>query len=147
MRLRRALLLFALVLGLAALATSVSRPRGERKRETPPPPAQPRAPEASPSPAPGRPARLTFSAKRRRPESRRLLAGRAAIVTVKVSEPGQVELEGLGVSAPAEPLTPARFDVLADEPARHAVRFTPASAGGESRLVGFLRVVRASPAT
>jgi hypothetical protein len=146
MRLRRALLLFALVLGLAALATSVSRPRDERKRETPPA-AKPRAPEASPSPAPGRPARLTFSAKGRRPESRRLVAGRAAIVTVKVSEPGQVELEGLGVSAPAEPLTPARFDVLTDEPARHAVRFTPAGAGGESRLVGFLRVVSASPAT
>ena len=62
-------------------------------------------------------------------------------MTVKVTAPGQVELEGLGLSAAAEPLTPARFEVLADRPGRHPVRFAPTQ-GDEARSVGVLRIVR-----
>ncbi|MDT7784838.1 MAG: hypothetical protein QOF58_3257, partial [Pseudonocardiales bacterium] len=46
MHIRRALLLFAVVLGMAALAASVSRPPDERTRTTPTTPA----PEAGPGP-------------------------------------------------------------------------------------------------
>ena len=58
---------------------------------------------------------------------------------VEVEEPGQVELQGLGLSGAADALTPARFDVLASDPARHDVRFSPAS-GAESRTLGVLAI-------
>jgi hypothetical protein len=51
-----------------------------------------------------------------------------------------VALEGLGLVAAAEPLTPARFDVLGRRPGRHRVRFT-AAGGDEAATVGTLAVV------
>ncbi len=47
-----------------------------------------------------------------------------------------------GARAPAEPGTPARFDVLVDEPGRFAVFATPAGSN-ERRRVGTL-VVRSA---
>jgi hypothetical protein len=143
MHLRRALILFAVVLGLAALAASVSQPRRDQERREPPPSA-PGTPEAAPGPGGPRPARLRFS-QRGKPATRRLRAGRPAMVSVEVSEPGQVDVEGLGLTAPAEPLTPARFDLLADEPGAYEVRYTPAGRD-ESEVVGTLKVVD-EPAT
>jgi hypothetical protein len=135
---RRALILFAVVLGLAGLAAAVSQPRRDKGGGTtaPEPPVN-----ALLSPGPPRvgPARIAFS--ERGMEHRRLRAGRAATVTVQVSRPGQVDIQGLGLTAAAEPTTPARFDVLAPEPGRHAVRFTPAGET-EARTIGVLRVVR-----
>ncbi len=55
-----------------------------------------------------------------------LARGSAATVTVTVDEPGQVRVEGLGLVAPAEPLTPASFPVHVDAPARYPVLFAPA---------------------
>ena len=139
--LRRALLLFAIVLGLAAIATSVSRPVDEEQDTR----SEPRGGEAGTSSATARPGQDTGTGlvlrfrDTARARTRALEAGRAATVEVAVTEPGQVELEGLGLTAPAEPATPARFDVLSTVAARHAVRFTPA-AGGEARTVGTLRV-------
>jgi hypothetical protein len=137
---RRALLLFALVLGVAALAAAVSQPRQETRE------AQPREPRA-PTVAPARPAdqrslaaaQIEFAAEAGR-RTKRLEAGRAATVTVQVTEPGEVVLEGLGLVAAAEPLTPARFEVLQSRPARHRVRFTPAGSD-EARTVGTLAIV------
>jgi len=137
--LRRALLLFAVVLGLAALAASVSRSpreRGERATRAPEPAP---APQAVPGPPAARPSHLAFAAGGR-PRTIRMREGRSATITVKVHEPGQVELRGLGLTAAAEPLTPARFDVFADRPGRYRVRFTPASRP-EAETVGVLRVV------
>jgi hypothetical protein len=139
MHIRRALLLFAVVLGLAALAASLSRPA--RKSDQPAPITTSPLPELSPSPAAGGPERLRFSEGGKR-EREALQAGRSAVVTVKVRERGQVELEGLGLTAAAEPLTPARFDVLASEPGRHDVRFLPSA--GEPILIGVLKVTQAS---
>jgi hypothetical protein len=139
LQLRRALILFAVVLGLAALAASVTQPRREEERREPaPPPPATGTPEAGPGPAGSRPARLRFS-QRGEPATRSLRAGRSAVITVEVAGPGQVELEGLGLTMTAEPLTPAHFDVLAGEPGRHEVRFTPAGRN-ESEVVGVLRV-------
>ena len=140
--LRRALLLFAIVLGMAALAASLSRPaddRGDSERAAEPAPEP--APEAGsgtalppPSSAPAKP--LSFDASK--DESRRLQAGRAATLEVSVAEPGSVEIPELGLTAPAEPLTPARFEVLPFEPGDYDIVFTPSAAeGGEpaGRLV------------
>jgi hypothetical protein len=137
--LRRALLLFAVVLGLAALAASLSRPA--RKSDEPAPANTSPLQELLPGPEAKGPARLRFS-EGGKLERQTLPADQSAVVTVEVKEPGQVELEGLGLTAAAEPLTPARFDVLAGRPGRHDVRFTPSA--GESTLVGVLRVTQAS---
>jgi hypothetical protein len=127
--LRRALLLFAIVLGLAAVAASVSRPRDS---EPPPqtgaerPPTQTVEPGDAPpqgESGPG-PIEVTFDADRAR--ARRIQAGEAATVVVEVPEAGQVSIDGLGMTAAAEPVTPARFDILSSSPGRYAITFTPA---------------------
>jgi hypothetical protein len=136
--LRRALILFAVVLGLAGLAAAVSRPGANRGPRTS---TSQGLPEATPAPQPeaAAPVRLGFS-ERGRPRTERLRVGLAATVIVAVRVPGEVELHGLSLTLPAEPLTPARFDVLASQPGRYAVRFTPA-AQGATRTIGVLRVV------
>jgi hypothetical protein len=138
--LRRALLLFAIVLGLAALVASVSSPRDERKQSTPPPATGDRAPTVTPGAARPNAARVVFPATRR--ATRRLDAGRPAVVVVEARTAGQAEIPRLGLSAPAERRTPARFDVLTTRPGRYEIRFTPAE-GGETILAGTLIVGRA----
>jgi hypothetical protein len=135
---RRALLLFAIVLGLAAVATSVSEP-GKRKDEKQAATPAPSIPKAAPQPSPSAPVALRFDERDAKSVRRTLTAGRAATVTVKVGEPGQVTLEGLGLTSSADPLTPARFDVLADLPTTHRVSFTP-SGTEEAQPVGELVV-------
>ena len=130
MHLRRGVLLFAVVLGLSALVAAVSAPvERTRTAPLPPPPPGPPAP---------RPQAVRFAAKEGR-RVRRIDAGRHALVTVEVRRPGQVELERLGVTAAAEPLTAARFDLVVRAPGRYDVLYTPA---GEvaSRRVGVLVV-------
>lgn len=129
--------MFAIVLGLAALAASLSRP-SRKSGETEPTTSQ-QLPPLVPDPATRAAARVRFSDVGR-PRTVRLPARRAAVVTVEVSRPGQVELRGLGLTATAEPATPARFDVLGGDAGRHEVRFTPAS-GARTRTVGVLRIV------
>jgi hypothetical protein len=127
---RRALLLFAIVLGLAAIATSVSRsPEDSGERESQP--AAPSEAEQGPSPSvsPGDAApvagvrELVFEADR--DQTRRLDAGQPAAVLVEVDEPGLVVIADLGLSAPAEPLTPARFEIRTSNPERLEITFTP----------------------
>jgi hypothetical protein len=143
--LRRALLLFAIVLGLAAVAASVSRPRSDSGTTEPfrqPPPSAERdaPPTASPAPegAPP-PVELTFFGSD--PGAQRILAGQAATVFVEVEQPGQVEIADLGLSAAAEPLTPARFDVLTRATGRHPITFMPAADEAASQRIGTLVVV------
>jgi hypothetical protein len=153
--LRRALLLFAVVLGLAALASSLSRPNedengGEGNRSNvssdratardegrPRPAERRRAAEATQ----GDTATIRFGAGGR-PETHRLEAGAAATVLVEVGEPGEVRLEGLGLTQPADPLTPARFDLLVERPGPSRVVTEPAG-GGSSEVIGTLVVEKA----
>jgi len=151
MEIRRAILLFAIVLGLAAVVTSFTRPadeegdRGGRGAETEDrrgsdgegSAANPRSPSATTRPA-SAPAELRFPAGARA-VTRSLDSGRAATLTVEALAPGQVAIEELGLNAAAQPGTPARFDVLAAEPGRYAIAFTPAN-GGDGRTIGRLRV-------
>jgi len=139
--LRRALLLFAIVLGMAALVASLSRPVEERRDDSAQSePREPEAPTASPTPAPDVPEALSFDAAEN--ETMRLRAGDAATVEVAVEEPGSVEIPGMGLSATADPVTPARFDVLASRPGRYELLFTPAG-GSPSEPAGRLVVTSA----
>jgi hypothetical protein len=133
------MLLFAIVLGLAAMAAAVSRPRA---RDT----ASPPQPATNPAKRKGPPTAQVRYDLTQRARTQVVPAGRRIVVTVAVNRPGQVELEGLGLSAPAEPLTPAHFDVLAPKPERYPLRYTPAGENS-SRSAGVLRVLRSrSPA-
>jgi hypothetical protein len=117
--LRRTLLLFAIVLGLAALVAGLSRP-SERSDRDPDAGGQPALTEPTFS---GSPAEVYFDATE--PRRRAVFAGQAAEVYVEVDRPGQVEIPALGVSAVAEPVTPARFDLLQQRPGSYPIRFVP----------------------
>ena len=140
MELRRALLLFAIVLGLAAIAASVSRPPASEKADTAAETSsrERSTPTAGPSPGSGPPAEIAFEADLK-PETRTVPAGRAATVIVTAYEPGQIEIERLGLTAAAEPGAPARLDLLTDSPERYAVTFTPVETG-EKRKIGVIEV-------
>ena len=143
MHLRRALLLFAIVLGLAAVAASISRPgtSTEPFRGAPPPTETEAQQQTEPTVAP-RPslptAQLTFYASD--PAAQGIDAGQAATVYVEVEEPGQVFIHDLGMSAVAEPLTPGRFDVLTQRTGRFPITFQPAGADASEERVGTLVV-------
>ena len=147
MHVRRALLLFAIVLGLAALAASLSRtgdndPLRTQQRTTTSTTDEPKAaPQAAPREEPTEVADSTATVEMNAAEDKRsrLEADRSATVEVAVVEPGQVTIPELGLTAAADPLTPARFDVLVSTPGRYAVEFTP-SAGDETRSAGTLVV-------
>jgi len=127
------MLLFAIVLGLAAMAAALTRPAAQRSTSSPAPPPPGRATRET------RPAAQIRFDTAQRPRTRTTQVGRRTVVTVDVENPGQIELDGLGLSAAAEPLTPARFDLLALRAGRYDVLYTPA---GElaNRRAGALRV-------
>jgi hypothetical protein len=138
---RRALLLFAIVLGMAALVASLSRPAEERTttdaREEPGRGSATAAP-GPPTDSPPRP--VSFDAGST--ERRRLPAGQAATLEVSVEQPGSVEIPGLGLSASTDEHTPARFEVFPTRSGRYEILFTPAD-GDESRPAGTLVVTSA----
>jgi hypothetical protein len=137
---RRALLLFAIVLGMAALVASLSRPPEEQSRTEPREQPAPGPATATPLPADNPPRPVSFDAASS--ETRRLPAGRAATLEISVEEPGSVELPRLGLGASADEHTPARFDIFPTRTGRFEILFTPAH-GDESRPAGTL-VVTAS---
>jgi hypothetical protein len=128
--LRRALLLFAIVLGLAAVAAAVSRPR----EETTAPPT-PTIATRTPTPAP---TAVTFDADRAK--AHRIEADQAATVYVRVPEAGQVSIDRLRMSDTAEPETPAEFDIFAPPAGRYPILFQPA--GSSEALEAGTLVVR-----
>jgi hypothetical protein len=122
--LRRALLLFAIVLGLAAVAASVSRPRDQSQAPPTVSTSESTSPTVEASPPPQTPAAITFDADH--PKAHRIDSHQAATVYVKVSEPGQVSIDALGMTDAAEPTTPAEFDVFTPTPGRYPILFQPA---------------------
>jgi hypothetical protein len=137
---RRALLLFAIVLGMAALAASLSRPPEERTSTQPREQQAPSQVTAKPLPPGNPPIVLSFDALT--DERRRLPVDRAATIEVSVDESGSVELPDLGLTASADRYTPARFDLFPTRTGSYEILFTPAL-GDESRSAGTL-VVTAS---
>jgi hypothetical protein len=137
--LRRALILFAVVLGLTALVAAIA-PRGgddnSSSTSTPQPP-----PTTTPESATAGPTRIALTAKRKgSPETKRVKAGTHAIVRVQVDQPGQVSIPALGLTDDAEPRTPAAFDVFFANPGRATVELLPAA--GEQRRVGTIEIQR-----
>ena len=110
-------------------STTQSFPPSTERDEAPP--------SATPAPEPEfELAELSFDAAR--DQTRRVAPG-PATVSVEVDQPGQVQIEDLGVSAAGDPLTPAIFDLFVSDSGRHEITFTPAD-GNESRSAGTLVV-------
>jgi hypothetical protein len=147
MHFRRALLLFAIVLGLAAVAASISRPEN-----SPNPPAaqpslsgtpserEPTTPTVAPgtSSPPGEPA-VTRTFRSWLDQRRRIEASQPATVIVEVDQVGQVSIPDLGLTDAAEPVTPAQFDVFTTRSGRYPIVLMPA-AGPEEEPAGTLIV-------
>jgi hypothetical protein len=131
--LRRALLLFAMVLGFAALAAAVSRTSRLDRTDRGAAPSPPPSGEVRP------PEEVELSAKGR-PRTARVTADDSTLLSASVDEPGQVEVEGLGLLAAADSSTPATLPLSA-QPGRYSVLFTP-SRDGEPRRIGTLVVKR-----
>jgi hypothetical protein len=123
------------VLGLAAIAASVSRPGDSADRAA----TSRAAPGATEPPGPAArtdvppPVEVTFPAGKQ-PTTQRIEAGQAASVLVEVEEPGQVDISGLVMSATAEPLTPARFEVLTSASGRYPITLQPAAGDAAWKL-------------
>jgi hypothetical protein len=135
MQLRRALLLFAVVLGLGALAASLAPPP-DRSEDRPRPPAQ-IAPAERRGEA-GKTVNLSFQA-RGRPRTATVGLGRHVVITVSARHAGQVSVEGLGVVSAVTPRSPAQFDLLTEREGRFRVVFLPATASA-GRTAGYLVV-------
>jgi hypothetical protein len=148
MDVRRAVLLFAIVLGLAAIASSIMRPSDRAGGGTDADSATETTggssarPAATPVPGapPVGPTTIRFSSSRK-VKLRKLERGRPATVVVAVDAPGQVEIPSLGLSQPAEPVTPARFDLLVSQAGRHAIVMRPADSAAAAARIGTLKIV------
>jgi hypothetical protein len=137
--LRRALILFAVVLGLTALVAALA-PRGGDDNSSSTSTPQPPPTKGSGSTAAG-PTRIELTAKQKgSPETKHVKAGTHAIVRVRVGEPGQVSIPALGLTDDAEPRTPATFDVFFADPGRATVELQPAA--GEQQRVGTIEIRR-----
>jgi hypothetical protein len=134
---RRALLLFAIVLGMAALAASLSRPPEQRTSTQPREQQAPSTVTARPLPPVNPPLVVSFDALT--DEERRVPVDRAATIEVSVDEPGSVEFPDLELTASADQYTPARFDLFPTRTGSYQILFTPAR-GDESRPAGTLEV-------
>jgi hypothetical protein len=135
MHLRRAVLLMALVLGVVAIVEAiVPVPRERGTTGEPRPPAGPR------TTAPVKTLTVRYPSPRRIPRLK-VATGAHVVLEVATSAAGQATVSGLDLVQPAEPATPARFDVLAARPGTYGIAFD--TAAGRSARVG--RLVVAGP--
>jgi hypothetical protein len=119
---RRLMVLMAVLLGLTALATVLApRPRLARPGAAAPP-GPTVAPRPAVEPAPSRIVERTLEADPARPVVVRARVGDTIRLVVKGEVLDSVEVEGFGEIEQVEPDSPARFELLADEPASHAIR-------------------------
>ena len=122
MHARRALLLFALVLGLTAVAAAVS------------PSQESSAPAESTAPSPVEPARMVAFEVGPRAVARTVRVGERVIVTVQSGDGGYVRIPRLGRSAYATPAAPVRFSLLAPAAGRYDVTFEETSSAEPTRI-------------
>jgi hypothetical protein len=130
MHVRRAILLFALVLGLAALAAAVSPSRDTSETAAGPPPQPPAVGVV--------PRTVVLEARPgAKPRVVRARAGDHLVVSVASPDGGLATVPDLGRTASVSPDAPARFDLLAPAAGRYDVMFQ-ASGSAEPRRVGTL---------
>ena len=135
---RRLLVLFAVLLGLTALVTSLApRPTAGPRPTEPAATTPPRPPPRPPHPrSPSRRIERTISADPGRSRARvRARAGDVLALTVRGDLLDSVEITGLGKLEPIEPGSPARFETLLDTPGEFRVTLTDAQ-----RAVGLIEV-------
>ena len=147
MELRRAILLFAVVLGVAAIVSSIARPpeRGgdDAASDGAPATKQPKPSSSSSGSRTPQPKTIEFRSGAK-PQTRKLEVGQPATVLVDVETPGQIDIPTLGLTDAAEPLTPAMFEVLATAKGNHAIMAQPATSDALPSKIGTLKVVPAS---
>jgi hypothetical protein len=124
---RRAILLFALILGLAALVAAVSPTRVARGPAIAPPTAGSGTEPAI--------RELAFSVGGKR--VRRAREGEHVVLSVASEAGGLATIPRLGRTASVGPAAPAQFDLLAPAPGRYDVMIEPSGAS-EPRRVGTL---------
>ena len=124
---RRLMLLMAVLLGLTALATALApRPRLDRQQSATPQPAPTVAPTPAAEPARPRVVERTLEADPERPVVVRASVGDTVRLVVRGDVLDSVEIEGLAEIEQVEPDSPARFELLAEEPASHEIRLLDA---------------------
>lgn len=116
--LARRLLIVMLVLLAMSTVAALLAPIPPRLADQKP---KQRAPKELPAPA-GRTVEATLDASAHRSEVIRLRPNDRLVLRVRSRRPDQVELRGLGLLQTVGPFAPARFDLLAGRPGRHAVR-------------------------
>jgi hypothetical protein len=145
-QIRRVLLLFALVLGLSAVVASLAPPPEDANEEERGTNTTVAASPPSAGPAMRRmPIRIPVRGPEAPRVTRRVREGSSFALEVPVREPGNVVLDGLGLSQTADPHTPAQFYLLASPPGRYAVAFVPVL--GERRVIGHLAFVEPETVT
>jgi hypothetical protein len=140
---RRLLVIFAVLLGLTALVTSLA-PRPTVRPgsvgagvSTPTPTPSPTAPAQA-----SRRIERTISADAGRTRARiRARAGDVLALTVRGDVLDAVEIAGLGKLEPIEPGSPARFEMLLDTPGEFRVTLLDAQ-----RSLGLIAVAAPTPA-
>jgi hypothetical protein len=126
---RRAILLFALVLGLTALAAAVSPSRTTNQTTVSP---------AAPLPAGVVvPRTVAFDARTKTARTRRATPGEHVLISVASSQGGLATIPQLGRTGSVSPDAPAQFDVLAPSSGRYDVMIQ-VSGSSEPRRVGTL---------
>jgi hypothetical protein len=123
--------LFALVLGLTALAAAVSPSRTTNQSVVGP---------AAPLPAGVVvPRTVAFDTRARTARTRRARPGEHVVISVSSSQGGLATIPQLGRTGSVSPDAPAQFDVLAPSAGRYDV-MVQASGSNEPRRVGTLLI-------
>ena len=145
MELRRAILLFAVVLGVAAIVSSIARPpeRGGDSDKGAKPAQQQSASATKQGNRTPQPVTVEFRAGAK-PQTREIEVDQPATVLVDVETPGQIDIPSLGLTDAAEPLTPAMFELLVTAKGKHSIMAQPATSDALPSKIGTLKVVPAS---
>lgn len=126
---------------MAAIASSIARPpEGDDERREQRPATTTTAEPAATSP---QPTTIEFRPAAKS-QTLELEAGRPATVLVDVETPGEVAIPSLGLTEPAEPLTPAMFELRVTAAGSHAIVVQPAASEALPSKVGTLKVVMTS---
>ena len=138
--LRRALLLFAIVLGVSALIAALFPVERRDRRGADSSSQKPAAPLPPPPPTRAKAIRFEAGAK---PHTETVEPGTRLLLKVAVPKAGEVTLQGkgaLGEVAAAEAGTPAVFDLFLEQPQSFDVTYT--QSGAEATRVGTITVAR-----
>jgi hypothetical protein len=136
---RRLVILVAVLMGLTALAASLTPPPQSLRRgaQPPRPAATPKATELAPAPA-ARTVTARLSADRR---PRRISAHTGDTVTLDITAgaPDTVVIDDLSVSEPVDPASPAHVELYADTAGRFPILLLDSG-----RRIGTLRITGSS---